>query len=170
MLLSLGSFLIYSAVKKLALSMQSHVCTPPETRKCSVARHEEIEMSGVHQFVWGFLGSLAVEIVDANELFHAERVTIPERYKFIAYWLVRFGLAVMGGFLAIACGTQSPYAAMAIGAAAPLVIRALPYIRNGRGPGTRTSTVVTPIRAAAPRKEHGRNSRKADEAIKRPAA
>jgi hypothetical protein len=127
-------------------------------------------MSGVHQFAWGFLGSLAVEIVDANELFHAERVTIPERYKFIAYWLVRFGLAVMGGFLAIACGTQSPYAAMAIGAASPLVIRALPYIRNGRGPGTGAPTVVTPIRTAATRKEHGSNSNNSDQPIKRPKA
>jgi hypothetical protein len=114
-------------------------------------------MSGLHLFFWGFLGSLAVEIVDANELFHAERVTIPERYKFIAYWLVRFGLAAMGGFLAIACGTQTPYAAMAIGAAAPLVIRALPYIRNGRGRSISSPTVVTPIRAASPRNERGRN-------------
>jgi len=99
-------------------------------------------MRGLYQFVWGFLGSLAVELVDVNDLFHSERVTIPERYKSIAYGFVRLGLAVVGGLLAIACGTQTPYAAMATGAAAPLVIRAL---RSGKdSPGS--SQVIPTIR------------------------
>lgn len=126
-------------------------------------------MSGFCQFVWGFLGSVALEIVDAYEVFHAEGMRVPDRYKCIAYWLVRFGLAAVGGFLAIACGTQTPYAAMAIGAAAPLVVRALPYIRNGRSSAD-APPVVTPIRPIRPpRRPHGRNYGNDDDAS-RPAA
>lgn len=121
-------------------------------------------MRGLYQFVWGFLGSLAVEIVDANEFFQAKEITLPERYKLLAYWLVRIGLAMTGGVLAVACSAQTPHAGLAVGAAAPLIIRAL---RSRGGPGSegRVAKVVR-IRADKPR----RTPRVTDETLRRPAA
>ena len=99
-------------------------------------------MIGVYQFIWGLVGSLALEIVDINEVFQVQQITIPERYKRVGYWIVRLCLAFMGGVLAVASNTQTPYSALAIGAAAPLVIRALPYVRNDReGPQPKSTQV-----------------------------
>lgn len=90
-------------------------------------------MRELHQFVWGFLGSLAVEIVDANEFFQANEIKLPERYKLLTYWLLRLGLALIGGILAVASSAQTPYTCLGLGAAAPLIIRAL---RARDGPGS----------------------------------
>ena len=126
-------------------------------------------MRELHQFVWGVLGSLSVEVVDANEFFQANEIKLPERYKLLTYWLVRFGLAMIGGILAVACSVQTPYAGLGVGAAAPLIVRAL---RNrggsggaGRGGGGPVANVVH-IRAGKTR----RTPRVTDETLRRPAA
>lgn len=90
-------------------------------------------MGEVQEFLWGFAGSLAVEILVLNEIFQNEHITIPARYRCTMYWFVRLSLAVAGGGLAVAYGVQTPILALNIGATAPLLIRALSK-RYGREP------------------------------------
>jgi hypothetical protein len=115
----------------------------------SVLKADEVTMNLQLVFVWGVSGSLGIEIVEVYEILRAERVVIPPQYKRPGYWVVRVCMAAMGGLLSIASGAQTPYAAMAIGAAAPALIRALPHLRSsGRGatPG------ATPIDMAREKK------------------
>ena len=96
-------------------------------------------MPTYEQFLWGFVGSLAVEVVT---LFHivqqAEReISLPARYRTPSYWLVRVALAAVGGALAIAYDIESRILAANIGAAAPAIIVALT-----RGPAVRRSPAL----------------------------
>lgn len=74
------------------------------------------------RFIWGFLGSLAVEIMSVYNTWDR----IPCRYKQISFWLVRLIVACIGGGLAHAYNIESnPLLAANIGASAPAIINSL---------------------------------------------
>jgi len=82
-------------------------------------------MSPLETFWWGFAGSWAVEVVTLNQAFYELPNPFPERYKHLVFWVVRFFLAVAGGYLAVAHGIDKPILALNIGAATPALILTL---------------------------------------------
>ena len=78
----------------------------------------------IQQFLWGFMGSLAVEIVQIHCLLGASR-KLPLRYTKPIYWLTRLLLALTAGSLAVAYDTKTPVLALHVGAATPLIVQAL---------------------------------------------
>jgi hypothetical protein len=75
-------------------------------------------------FACGLGGSLAVEIVTLHQYYERGDITLPERYKSIGFWIIRFLLAIIGGCLALAYEIDKPLLAANIGAATPLIIKA----------------------------------------------
>ena len=84
----------------------------------------ELPVSILQQFLWGFLGSLAVEIVQIHCLLDTSR-RLPLRYTKPIYWLARFLLALTAGGLAVAYDIKTPVLALHVGAATPLIVQAL---------------------------------------------
>jgi hypothetical protein len=82
-------------------------------------------MTPVEAFVWGFAGSLAVEVITLFNLYNAEVRSLPRRYRKPGFWLVRFLVAVIAGGFALAYGIQQPLLALNIGVATPLIIKTL---------------------------------------------
>lgn len=78
----------------------------------------------LEQFLWGFLGSLAVEIVQIHFLLGSSR-KLPLRYSNPNYWVARLLLALTAGSLAVAYDIKTPVLALHVGAATPLIIQAL---------------------------------------------
>lgn len=76
------------------------------------------------QFLWGFLGSLAVEIVQIHFLLGTSR-KLPLRYSKPSYWIARLLLALTAGSLAVAYDIKTPVLALHVGAATPLIVRTL---------------------------------------------
>lgn len=74
------------------------------------------------QFLWGFAGSMAVEIIVLHESWDGAD-NVPAKYKKIQFWVVRFLVACVGGGLAYAYGIEAnPLLAANIGASAPVII------------------------------------------------
>ena len=61
-------------------------------------------MTPLETFLWGFGGSIAIEIVDLNQAFQSGRSRLPRRYSNWLFWVCRVLLAVVGGGLAVAYG------------------------------------------------------------------
>ena len=78
----------------------------------------------LQQFLWGFVGSLAVEIVQIHCLLDTSR-KLPLRYTKPIYWIARLLLAVTAGGLAVAYDIKTPVLALHVGAATPLIVQAL---------------------------------------------
>lgn len=78
----------------------------------------------LQQFLWGFMGSAAVEIVQIYFLLGASR-KLPLRYSKPTYWIARLLLALTAGGLAVAYDIKTPVLAIHVGAATPLIVRAL---------------------------------------------
>ena len=78
----------------------------------------------LQQFLWGFMGSLAVEIVQIHSLLGTSR-KLPLRYSKPIYWIARLLLALMAGSLAVAYDIKTPVLALHVGAATPLIVQAL---------------------------------------------
>lgn len=78
----------------------------------------------LQQFLWGFVGSLAVEIVQIHCLLDTSR-KLPLRYRKPIYWIARLLLAVTAGGLAVAYDIKTPVLALHVGAATPLIVQAL---------------------------------------------
>ena len=92
-------------------------------------------MSPLEAFAWGFLGSVAVEIIT---IFNALRATpngLPARYRSVVFWIVRALVAFLAGGLALAYGIPTPILAMNVGAATPLLIQALARGAQGSASG-----------------------------------
>jgi hypothetical protein len=66
------------------------------------------------------------------QFYQSEPFVLPERYRKVSFWIVRFLLAVIGGGLALAYGIDKPLLAANIGAATPLIIKA--FAEGGRPP------------------------------------
>lgn len=75
-------------------------------------------------FLWGFVGSVAVEVVFAYQHLVANSC-LPERYHTLSFWILRLLLALVGGGLALAYEINKPLLALNIGASTPLIIRSL---------------------------------------------
>lgn len=74
------------------------------------------------QFLWGFAGSMAVEIMMLHESWDVND-DVPTKYKKIRFWFVRFLVACVGGGLADAHGIEvNSLLAANIGASAPAII------------------------------------------------
>jgi hypothetical protein len=84
----------------------------------------EFTVSILQQFLWGFVGSLSVEIVKIHCLFGAS-LKLPHRYSKPIYWIARLLLAVTAGSLAVAYDIKAPVLALHVGAATPLIVQAL---------------------------------------------
>ena len=84
-------------------------------------------MTWTQQFAWGFLGSMAVEVVTLFRLLQRgdAMAVLPARYRSVLYWIVRLALAGVGGGLAVAYDIENPILAANIGAATPAIIMAL---------------------------------------------
>ena len=82
-------------------------------------------MSLGETFLWGFGGSAAVEVLALVQVFYRDPIDVPERYKRVGFWIVRFLLAIMAGGLVVAYGIEKPLLAVNTGAATPLIIQAL---------------------------------------------
>jgi hypothetical protein len=78
----------------------------------------------LQQFLWGFMGSLAVEIVKIHYLLGTSR-KLPLRYTRPIYWIARLLLALTAGGLAVAYDIKTPVLALHVGAATPLIVQAL---------------------------------------------
>ncbi len=75
-------------------------------------------------FLCGFAGSAAVDVVAASQVYNAQTIVVPERYKRVAFYVVRVLLAIVAGGLAVAYDIDKPLLAANIGAATPLIIQA----------------------------------------------
>jgi len=82
-------------------------------------------MTLLETFVWGFCGSVAVEVVALYHIFQSDPIKIPGRYKSYLYWFIRLCLAVIAGGLALAYKIDAPLLAANIGASTPLIIQAV---------------------------------------------
>jgi hypothetical protein len=79
----------------------------------------------LQMFLWGFGGSCAIEIYTLYQAFITEP-QLPQRYKSLGFWIVRFLLAVVAGGLVIAHDVkEKPLLALNIGISAPLILQAL---------------------------------------------
>jgi hypothetical protein len=82
-------------------------------------------------FIFGFLGSLAVEVINLYQIYQVATVNspktriLPARYRRAGFWIIRFLVAVIAGGLAVAHGIDKPLLAINIGAATPLLVQAL---------------------------------------------
>lgn len=81
-------------------------------------------MSAIEIFLWGFGGSLAVEIMTVM-FFFLRSEKLPDRYRSVVYYIIRFLVACIGGGLAVAFNANNPLLAINIGAAAPLILQFL---------------------------------------------
>jgi hypothetical protein len=76
-------------------------------------------------FFWGFLGSLAVDIVAAAaQYFNSYSNELPNKYRRIAFYVLHLLLAIVAGGLAVAYQIDKAILAFNIGAATPLLIQA----------------------------------------------
>lgn len=78
----------------------------------------------LQQFLWGLVGSLAVEIVKIHFVLGESR-RLPLRYRKPGFWIARLLLALTAGSLAVAYDIETPVLALHVGAATPLIVQAL---------------------------------------------
>jgi hypothetical protein len=86
-------------------------------------------------FLWGVLGSFAVEVGTLYQIFLSSQLVVPPRYKMVSFWIIRVCLALVAGTLPVAFGITLPAQALAIGVAAPFIIHKLgqvPYTPNDK--------------------------------------
>jgi hypothetical protein len=88
-------------------------------------------MSPLHAFLFGFLGSLAVEVLQVNTHYDTSGAP-PKTYKLFGFWLARGLLAVVAGGLAVGYGATAPIMAIHIGISTPVIFQAL--ARGNRPP------------------------------------
>ena len=76
-------------------------------------------------FIWGFVGSAAIEVVALLGFYYSPRPRLPERYGRFGFWVARFLLALLAGALAVGYEIDQRILAFNIGAATPLIITSL---------------------------------------------
>lgn len=91
-------------------------------------------MTSPEIFLWGFGGSIAVEIASLYRAMMSHP-RVPSRYRNPWFWLVRVLLAGVAGGLALAYEIDNRVLAINVGASAPLILQALAAGVNA--PGTR---------------------------------
>lgn len=79
-------------------------------------------MHPLETFLWGFLGSTAVEIMSLFGFYTTLRGRLPNRYRKVGFWITRFVLALMAGAIAVAYEIDQRILAFNVGAATPLIV------------------------------------------------
>jgi hypothetical protein len=79
-------------------------------------------MHPLETFLWGFLGSAAVEIMSLFGFYTTLRGRLPSRYRKVGFWVTRFVLALVAGAIAVAYEIDQRILAFNIGAATPLIV------------------------------------------------
>src|SRR5688572_3203985 len=82
-------------------------------------------MTSLETFLWGFGGSVSVEIVALLGFYSLNRARLPERYGKVGFWITRLVLAGLAGALAVGYEIEGRILAFNIGAATPLIIASL---------------------------------------------
>jgi hypothetical protein len=82
-------------------------------------------MSPLETFLWGFSGSVAVEVVAILSFYSSNPVKLPGRYRKVGFWVTRFVLACLAGMLAVGYRIDQRILAINIGAATPLILTSL---------------------------------------------
>ncbi|WP_426344244.1 hypothetical protein ACN9MU_04700 [Pseudoduganella sp. R-32] len=83
-----------------------------------------MSLTPTEMFLYGFAGSVAVDIVTAAKVYDAHQIVVPERYHRFMFYVVRLLVAVIAGGLAVAYDIDKPLLAANIGAATPLIVQA----------------------------------------------
>jgi hypothetical protein len=81
-------------------------------------------MGWIAAFLWGCLGSFAIEIVTIVQTYQ-KLGRAPARYRSLWFWAARTTLVGIAGGLAVAFKPVSPLMAIYIGVAAPLILERL---------------------------------------------
>ena len=82
-------------------------------------------MLPIETFLWGFLGSSAVELVTLLGFYQTRRARLPRRYRKAGFWITRVALAVLAGILAVGYDIHVRILAFNVGAATPLIVSLL---------------------------------------------
>ncbi len=82
-------------------------------------------MSPLETFMWGFSGSVAVEVVAILSFYHASPARLPSRYRKAGFWITRLVLACLAGMLAVGYKIDQRILAINVGAATPLILTSL---------------------------------------------
>lgn len=82
-------------------------------------------MTPLSVFLWGMLGSISIEIVNAYNAINLNGGDLPPKYGKLPFVIVRILLSFMAGGLAVAYNIQQPLLAINIGAATPLILQSL---------------------------------------------
>jgi hypothetical protein len=82
-------------------------------------------MSPLETFLWGFSGSVAVEVVTLLSFYTVNPVRLPGRYRRAGFWITRTLLACLAGLLAVGYRIDQRILAINIGAATPLILTSL---------------------------------------------
>ena len=112
-------------------------------------------MQPIETFVWGFLGSSAVELVTLLTCYQSRRARLPVRYRKVGFWITRFALALLAGALAVGYDIHARILAFNVGAATPLIVGLLAKgLRSGPPPaGPLESDTLASVRAPSERSE-----------------
>jgi hypothetical protein len=112
-------------------------------------------MLPIETFLWGFLGSAAVELVTLLAFYQSRRARLPGRYRKVGFWITRFALALLAGVLAVGYEIHQRILAFNIGAATPLIVGLLAKgLRPGPPPaGPLESDTLASVRAPSERSE-----------------
>jgi hypothetical protein len=81
-------------------------------------------MHPIDAFLWGSLGSFAIEIVSIVQTYQ-KLGRAPARYRSFWFWAARTALVGIAGGLSVAFNPASPMVAIYIGVAAPLILERL---------------------------------------------
>lgn len=77
-------------------------------------------------FVWGAVGSVAIEVATLYGVLQAEPFRVPVRYRKRSFWCVRVCLALIAGALALAHRiVDKPLLAFHVGVATPLILQGM---------------------------------------------
>ena len=79
-------------------------------------------MTPIAVFLWGFTGSVAVELLNLLSHYDSRSVKLPARYRKLGFWITRSLIALIGGALAVGYDIEQRILAFNIGAATPLII------------------------------------------------
>jgi len=95
-------------------------------------------MQPLETFLWGFLGSTAVELVTLFGFYSSRGGRLPGRYRKVGFWVTRFVLALVAGAVAVGYDIDQRILAFNIGAATPLIVtfmaRGLRQVPQDAGP------------------------------------
>ena len=79
-------------------------------------------MHSLETFLWGFMGSAAVELLSLLGFYYTRPIRMPTRYSKVGFWVTRVMLALLAGLLAVGYEIEQRILAFNIGAATPLII------------------------------------------------